>query len=211
MQSSRPFIVDGSTGGLPAGSPEAWQAILKVRRAVNEGEYHERPLTRLYGAALPVAPKPESNDLVTCERCGVLTRQNSNKTKKYCGPCDALDEQERKAVNDAAHNARRAKTFTPKDCKRCGKTFTPELDGGRLFCDGCKAEARLERRRADYHRSQERKGRREVRMCVRCNAEITDAGNALRMHCAPCQIVVQRENAKRNHEKRKLARRAVTA
>lgn len=66
-------------------------------------------------------------NFIRCEECGILTRGNKSKTKRYCSSCAAYTPQEIKKIT----------------CMDCGKTFkTNSLNAKSCRCQDCQKKYR---------------------------------------------------------------------
>lgn len=70
--------------------------------------------------------KYRGENFIKCAECGILIRNNKNKTRKYCKNC-------------ATYSPIKVKTFT---CVDCGNTFLVNASSRKKRCDACAKEER---------------------------------------------------------------------
>jgi hypothetical protein len=106
---TRPYLSDGTSGGLPVGSPEAFAACLRVRAHWHGPDCDKRPVREVFAAERE--PLPPRRRLV-CTVCGQRMRSRDPERVR-CKRCHHLWRQMQRMADriDGAHErdvARRA-------------------------------------------------------------------------------------------------------
>ena len=84
--------------------------------------------------------KYKGENFIRCAECGILTRGNKNRTKRYCKDCAAYTPQETKTIV----------------CIDCGKSFITTSKNSRgKRCDSCRHEKQLEYQRNTIKKQRE--------------------------------------------------------
>ena len=84
--------------------------------------------------------KYKGENFIRCAECGILTRGNKNRTKRYCKDCAAYTPQETKTIV----------------CIDCGKSFITTSKNSRgKRCDSCRHEKQLEYQRNSMKKQRE--------------------------------------------------------
>lgn len=171
-------------------------------------------------AAKPKEPQPLGSTsgkrgyIRTCVRCGV-TLYGVGCRAKYCPECRAEVYRERvrdyRARNPekvrAAYERRKAATWTPVYCQRCGveiKDARPQ----QKWCADCKKAIKAQQSRESYIRRHEAAPATKQLICQCCGQsfDVSSAGYARAKYCLACRPVVEAEQHAAGYERKKAAR-----
>ena len=131
----------------------------------------------------------------TCVRCGV-TLYGVGRRAKYCPECRA--DVNREMVMDyrtrnpekvrAAYERRKAATWTPVYCQRCGCEI-PNATRRQKWCPDCIRAIKSQQSRQSYIRRHEAAPATKQLICQRCGQsfEVLSAGYARAKYCLACR------------------------
>ena len=150
----------------------------------------------------------------TCARCGKQLLGVSPSTK-YCPACRAEVNREKaldyKARNPekvhAAYERRKAATWTPVYCQRCGCEI-PNATHQQKWCPDCIRAIKSQQSRQSYIRRHEAAPATKQLICQRCGQsfDVSSAGYARAKYCLACRPIVESEQHAASYERKKSAR-----
>ena len=150
----------------------------------------------------------------TCVRCGVAL-YGVGRRAKYCSECRA--EVNREMAMDymtrnpekvrAAYERRKAATWTPVYCQRCGCEI-PNATRRQKWCQDCKKMVKAQQSRQSYIRRHEAASATKQLICQRCGQsfDVSSAGYARAKYCPACRPVMEAEQRAARYERKKSAR-----
>ena len=151
----------------------------------------------------------------TCVRCGV-TLYGVGRRAKYCPECRA--EVNREMAMDyrsrnpekvrAAYERRKAATWTPVYCQRCGCEIVNATTPRQKWCPDCKKAIKSQQSQQWYMRRHEAAPATKQLICQRCGQsfDVSSAGYARAKYCPACRPVVESEQHAAGYERKKAAR-----
>ena len=152
--------------------------------------------------------------ICTCVRCGV-TLYGVGRRAKYCPKCRA--DVNREKVMDymtrnpekvrAAYERRKAATWTPVYCQRCGCEI-PNATNSQKWCPDCKMAVKAQQSRQSYLRRHEAAPAAKQLICQRCGQpfEVPSACYTRAKYCLACRPIVESEQHAASYERKKSAR-----
>ena len=150
----------------------------------------------------------------TCVRCGV-TLYGVGRRAKYCPACRA--QVNREMVMDyrtrnpekvrADYERRKAATWTPVYCQRCGCEI-PNATRRQKWCPDCIRVIKSQQSRQSYIRRHEAASATKQLICQRCGQsfDVSSAGYARAKYCPACRPIVESEQHAASYERKKSAR-----
>lgn len=151
----------------------------------------------------------------TCARCGKQLLGVSPGTK-YCPACRAEVNREKaldyKARNPekvrAAYERRKAATWTPVYCQRCGCEIVNATTHRQKWCPDCKKAIKSKQSQQCYMRRHEAATATKKLICQRCGQsfEVPSAGYARAKYCLACRPIVEAAQHAAGYERKKAAR-----
>ena len=151
----------------------------------------------------------------TCVRCGV-TLYGVGRRAKYCPECRA--EVNREMAMDyrsrnpekvrAAYERRKAATWTPVYCQRCGCEIVNATTPRQKWCPDCKKAIKSQQSQQWYMRRHEAAPATKQLICQRCGQpfEVPSTGYARAKYCPACRPIVESEQHAAGYERKKSAR-----
>lgn len=151
----------------------------------------------------------------TCARCGKQLLGVSPNTK-YCPACRA--EVNREMAMDyrtrnpekvrAAYERRKAATWTPVYCQRCGCEIVNATTHRQKWCPDCKKAIKSQQSQQWYMRRHEAAPATKQLICQRCGQsfDVSSAGYARAKYCPACRPIVESEQHAASYERKKSAR-----
>ena len=150
----------------------------------------------------------------TCVRCGV-TLYGVGRRAKYCPKCRA--DVNREMVMDyrtrnpekvrAAYERRKAATWTPVYCQRCGCEI-PNATHRQKWCPDCIKAIKSQQSRQSYIRRHEAAPATKQLICQRCGQSfnVSSVGYGRAKYSPACRPVVESEQHAAAYERKKAAR-----
>lgn len=151
----------------------------------------------------------------TCARCGKQLLGVSPSTK-YCPACRAEVNREKaldyKARNPekvrAAYERRKAATWTPVYCQRCGCEIVNATTHRQKWCPDCKKAIKSKQSQQCYMRRHEAAPAVKQLTCQRCGQpfEVPSVASARAKYCPACRPIVEAEQHAAGYKRKKFAR-----
>lgn len=148
----------------------------------------------------------------TCARCGKQLLGVSPSTK-YCPACRAEVNREKaldyKARNPekvrAAYERRKAATWTPVYCQRCGCEIVNATTHRQKWCPDCKKAIKSQQSQQWYMRRHEAAPAVKQLTCQRCGQpfEVPSVGSARAKYCPACRPIVEAEQHAAGYKRKK--------
>ena len=151
----------------------------------------------------------------TCVRCGVPL-YGVGRRAKYCPECRA-DVNREKALDyrarnpekvRAAYERRKAATWTPVYCQRCGCEIVNATTHRQKWCADCHKAVKAQQFRQSYILRHEAAPATKQLICQRCGQyfDVPSAGYARAKYCPACRPIVESEQHAASYERKKSAR-----
>lgn len=150
-----------------------------------------------------------------CVRCG-KELQGVGRNAKYCPACRAQVNREMaldyKARNPekvrAAYERRKAATWTPVYCQRCGCEIVNATTHRQKWCPDCKKAIKSQQSQQWYMRRHEAAPAVKQLTCQRCGQpfEVPSVGSARAKYCPACRPIVEAEQHAAGYKRKKVAR-----